>query len=125
MSRYKTRNEKAVFYLGRKRSNRAHWIFIAIIVFVIIIVPIYGTTLRYDVSIVLRSIFAAVGLICLFIGGTLVIVALGFAFLARNFYFKSLILGTVLLWVGAFLYDVQVDFFGILIGQNNPSQGYH
>jgi hypothetical protein len=125
MSRNKSKTESGVIYLGRRRSNRAHWVFIAIILFIAILVPIYGTTLRYDVSISLRILFSAIGEICLTLGTPLIIITFLFSLFSKHLYFKTFILSIVLLWVGAFLTDTQFSMFGYLFGQHTPSQGYH
>ena len=125
MSRYKTKNKGAIIYLGRRRSNRACWILIAIIVFVVILVPIYGTTLRYDVSITLRFFFSEIGEFCLTFAVGLLLVSAVLSLASKKIYIKSMIIAVVLLWIGACLTGGQFNLWGTLIGPDPPNQGYH
>jgi len=125
MSRYKSKNDELTFNFGRGRSNRFQWVFIAILVFVIIIVPIYGITLRYDVSIMVRFVFSTMGDICLTIGILVTFFTVIFSLFSKHIFFKSFILGIVLIWIGAFLTDTQFNIFGYLFGHNSPPQGYY
>jgi len=125
MSRYKTSTKGAVIYLVRRRSNLARWTFIAIIVFVVILVPIYGTTLRYDVSITLRLLLSAIGELCLTLGAGLFLVSALLSLYSKRIYVKSMIIAVVLLWIAACLTGGQFTLWGNLIGPDPPSQGYH
>ena len=126
MSRYKTKSERTIIVVGKRRSHKIQWVFMGILLFLVFFVPIYGTTLRYDVSIAFRTIFSAVGELCLTFGGVLTIFSILFSILSRRkFYLKSFIFGVVLLWIGAFLTDTQFSFFGYLFGGTNPDPGYY
>lgn len=125
MSRYKSKSEGAVIYLGRRRPSRARWLIIGIILVIVIVVPIYGMTLRYDMSITFRFLFSSIGEICLTLAIPLIIISVALSLIQKRIYFKTFIIGIVLLWVGAFLTDTQFSAFGYLFGQNNPEQGYY
>ena len=126
MSRTKAKSDNIIIIAGKRRSHKLQWIFMAIILFVVVFVPIYGTTLRYDVGITLRMFFSSFGDICLTMGAALVILSILFSLLSRRkFYLKSFIFGIILLWVGAFLTDTQFTIFGYLFGGNNPDPGYY
>jgi hypothetical protein len=125
MSRYKTKNDRMIIVIGKKRSHKTKWIFLAIILFLAAFVPIYGTTLRYDASITLRLIFSSIGEVSLTLGGVLTALSAVISIFSRKFYIKTFIFGIVLLWIGAFLTDTQFSLFGSLFGRNNPPQGYY
>ena len=125
MSRSKSKNGTIVIVEGKRHSRKTYWVFLSIILFLVVFVPIYGTTLRYDVSIALRATFSAFGDLCLTFGVALTLLSVAFSLLSRRrFYLKSFIFGIVLLWIGAFLTDTQFSLFGYLFGGNRPSQGY-
>ena len=126
MSRYKTKNERTIIVVGKRGSHKLYWLFLGILLFLVVFVPIYGTTLRYDVSITLRVIFSVFGDLCLTFGGVLTALSILFSILSRRkIYLKSFIFGVVLLWIGAFLTDSQFSFFGYLFGGNKPDPGYY
>jgi hypothetical protein len=119
------KKDSVIILYEKKHSRKAHWFFIAIILFLVIFMPIYGTTLRYKVSNTLRFIFSAIGELCLTFGGALAALSVVFSLASRKFYLKSLIFGIVLLWIGAFMIDAQFSLFGYVFGGNSPQQGYH
>jgi hypothetical protein len=125
MSRIKTKNNQTIIILKKKHSRTTHWIFMGIILFLVVFMPIYGITLRYEVSLTLRAIFSVFGELCLTFGGALIGLSVVISLVSRKFYLKSFIFGIVLLWIGAFLTDSQFSLFGYLFGRNNPSQGYY
>ena len=125
MSRIKTKNNQTIIILKKKRSRTTHWILMGIILFLVVFMPIYGITLRYEVSLTLRAIFSVFGELCLTFGGALTGLSVVISLFFRKFYLKSFIFGIVLLWIGAFLTDSQFSLFGYLFGRNNPSQGYY
>ena len=119
------KNDIIIVY-GKRHSRKTHWIFIAIVFFIAIFMPIYGTTLRYEVGNTLRYTFSAIGELCLSVGAVITGLSVLFSITSRKkFYLKSFIFGIVLLWIGAFMTDTQFSFFGYLFGANNPPQGYH
>ena len=120
------KNDNIIILYGKRHSRKVHWIFIAIVLFIAIFMPIYGTTLRYEVSSILRFTFSAIGELCLSLGAVITGLSVIFSITSRKkFYLKSFIFGIVLLWIGAFMTDAQFSFFGYLFGANNPLQGYH
>jgi len=126
MSRYNTKNERIIIVGGKRRSHKLQWIFMGILLFLVVLVPIYGTTLRYNVSITLRATFSAFGELCLTFGGVLTALSVVFSIVSRGkFYLKSFIFGIVLLWIGAFLTESQFSLFGYLFGGINPDPGYY
>jgi hypothetical protein len=118
------KNDSVIVLYEKKHSRKAHWVFIAIILFLVIFMPIYGTTLRYDVSNTLRFIFSSIGELSLTFGGALTGLSVVFSIFSRKFYLKSFIFGIVLLWIGAFMTDTQFSLFGSIFGGNSPSKGY-
>lgn len=119
------KNDNVILLYRKKNSKKVHWIIFGIILIIAVIIPIYGTTWRYDVSITLRMLFSGFGEICLTVGSGIILLSVLFFFGSRKFYLKSFIFGIVLLWIGAFLTDTQFSLFGYLFGANSPPQGYH
>ncbi len=119
------KNDNLILIYQKKHSRKTHWVFIGIILFIAIFMPIYGTALRYEVSSTLRFIFGAVGELCLTFGMVLTMLSVVFSIFSKKFYLKSFIFGIVLLWIGAFMTDTQFSLFGYLFGANSPPQGYH
>lgn len=119
------KNDNVTILYRKNHSRKVHWVFLGIILIIAIVIPMYGTTWRYDVSITLRMLFSAVGEICLTIGSGLTLLSVLFFFGSRKFYLKAFIFGIVLLWIGAFMTDTQFSLFGYLFGANAPAQGYH
>lgn len=119
------KNDNIIILYGKKRSRKAHWVIIAIVLFLAIFMPFYGTTLRYEVSNTFRFIFSSIGELSLTFGGALTALSAIFSIASRKFYLKSFIFGIVLLWIGAFMTDAQFSLFGYVFGGNSPPQGYH
>jgi len=120
-----TKNDNVIILYKKKQSNKIQWIFIGIILIIAVLIPIYGTTWRYEVSITLRLLFSAVGEICLTMGIGITLMSMAFSLVSRKFYLKAFIFGIVLLWIGAFTTDTQFSLFGYLFGGHSPTPGYH
>jgi hypothetical protein len=119
------KSDNVILLYKKKNSRKIHWIFIGVIFFIVIFMPIFGTSLRYELSHTLRFFFSAIGELSLMCGGALTGLSVLFSIVSRKFYLKSFIFGIVLLWIGAFMTDTQFSLFGYIFGGNNPSQGYY
>lgn len=119
------RNKNDIFILRKQRNaNRTFLMFLGILGFVAIIVPFFGSNLRYTTGTFFKTIFVTVGQICLTIGSALLVIGLLKIFFKR-FSVKTLLYAALLLWIGAFLTGVSFDILGWTIGGNPPPQGYH
>ncbi len=121
MAKYK---DQIVITQKRRKPNRTFLIFLGILGFVAVIVPFFGSNLRYMTGIFFKTIFVSVGQICFAIGGALFVINILKIFF-RKFSVKSMMFSCLLLWIGAFLTGVPFELFGIAIGGSQPPQGYH
>ena len=119
------KNSNGIIILRKHRKpNRTFLVFLGILGFVAVIVPFFGSNLRYMTGTFFKTIFVSVGQICLTIGGALFVINLLNIFF-RKFSVKSMMFSCFLLWVGAFLTGIPFELFGIAIGGIQPPQGYH
>ena len=111
-------------YFMKKRKSRFMFALIIIIVVVAIVMPIYGTTLRYQVSVSIR-------LMCDYLGtifqhcGWIVLGITAIKALFRRISLGGMIAGILLLYVGAFLTGGTVTIFGMTIYEPISNPGYH
>ena len=120
-----TKNGNGIIILRKQRkANRTFLVFLGILGFVAIIVPFFGSNLRYMTGTFFKTIFVSVGQIFLTIGGALFVINLLNIFF-RKFSVKSMMFSCFLLWVGAFLTGIPFELLGITIGGTQPPQGYH
>lgn len=119
------RNKNDIFILRKQRKpNRIFLVFLGILGFVAVVVPFFGSNLRYMAGSLFKTIFSSVGQICLTIGGALLAIGLLKIFFGR-FSVKTMLYAALLLWIGAFLTGIPFEFFGIAFGGSRPPQGYH
>ncbi len=119
------RNKNDIFILRKQRKpNRIFLVFAGILGFIAIVVPFFGSNLRYMVGSLFKTVFVSVGEICLTIGGAVLVIGFLKIFFKR-FSVKTILYGVLLLWIGAFLTGVSFDILGFMIGGNPPPQGYH
>ena len=99
------------------------WIFLGIVIFISVFIPLFAPNLRYQVGRVFTSVFDFVGGICFYGGILLLIWGLAGLFCGKNFRsVKLLILGILMLWIAAFLLEPSAGFgFWNAIG----FKGYH
>lgn len=121
--------KKQKYYLIGSENRSSRWIyftFFCIIAFVIVFFPFYGMNLRYQIGYILNQIFDTIGWISLTIGGLMVVVSiLGLFTGGRSMRFHYLIIGVVLLWIGCWCTGVVLEIFGVSIGSERASGGYH
>ncbi len=119
------RNKNDIFILRKQRKpNRTFLVFLGIVGFVAVIMPFFGSNLRYMTGSFFKTIFVSVGEIFLTIGGALLVIGFLKIFF-RKFSVKTILIAVLLLWIGAFLTGVSFDILGFVIGGNPPPQGYH
>ena len=108
----------------KRKANRTFLMFLGILGFVAVIVPFFGSNLRYMTGTFFKTIFVSIGQIFLTIGGALLVInILGIFF--HKFSISKLLASALLLWIGAFLTGIPFEFLGIAIGGSQPPQGYH
>ena len=111
-------------YFMKKRKSRFMLPLIIIIVVVAIVMPIYGTILRYQVSISIRLMCDYLGNVFQQCGWFLLILTLLQAFFGRV-KLKWMTFGIILLYVGAFLMGGTVSIFGLTIYEPISNPGFH
>ncbi|MFW9894839.1 MAG: hypothetical protein ACFFD7_03460 [Candidatus Thorarchaeota archaeon] len=121
--------KKEKYYLIGYQTKPSRWIyftFFFLIVFILVFFPFYGMNLRYQIGYILNRIFDMIGWASLFIGAIMVLISiLGIFMGGRSLRIHYLIIGVVLLWVGCWCTGVVVDIFGLTIGNERASGGYH
>lgn len=126
---YQKMKKETYYLIGSRTGKSQRWIyfvFFCIIAFVLVFFPFYAINLRYQLSYIFGQIFDTIGWISMTIGGLLTMLGV-FSILTggRSLQFRYLILGIVLLWIGCWCTGAVVDLFGITIGNDRPSGGYH
>ena len=120
-----SKNKNDIYILRKHRKpNRTFLVFLGILGFVAVIVPFFGSNLRYMTGTFFKTIFMSVGQIFLTIGGALFVINILKIFF-RQFRVKSFLASALLLWIGAFLTGVPFEFLGLVFGGKQPPQGYH
>ena len=118
-------NKTDVYILRKQRKpNRTFLVFLGILGFVAVVVPFFGSNLRYMTGTFFKTIFVSVGQIFLTIGSALFVINFLKIFF-HKFSVKSMMFSLFLLWVGAFLTGMPFELLGIAIGGTQPPQGYH
>ena len=123
------RNDSIIIYFdknGKRRSyNHFMVIFIAILAFIAMFMPMFGNTLRYQASYLFQEIFNTIGSFTKLAG--LVLVAFGFLsiFLGKRIKVGTLLFGVILLWIGCFLTYTPFTLFRFNFGGSQPPIGYH
>ena len=108
------RNKNDIFILRKQRKpNRTFLVFLGIVGFVAVIMPFFGSNLRYMTGSFFKTIFVSVGEIFLTIGGALLVIGFLKIFF-RKFSVKTILIAVLLLWIGAFLTGVSFDILGLI-----------
>jgi len=119
------KNSDGIIILRKQRkANRTFLMFLGILGFVAIVVPFFGSNLRYMTGTVFKTIFVSVGQIFLTIGSAMLVINILKIFFHR-FSVKSMLASALLLWIGAFLTGIPFEFLGLVFGGGQPPQGYH
>ncbi len=120
----KNTNQIVIIQEKRRKPNKVFLVFLGILGFVAIIVPFFGSNLRYMTSTTFRLIFSYLGNFCLIIGGALLAINILKVF-GKKIDIKGFLVSVLLLWIGCFLTGVSFEIMGFIIGGSQPPQGYH
>ncbi|MFX1398314.1 MAG: hypothetical protein ACFFAS_14885 [Promethearchaeota archaeon] len=119
------KNYNDIIVIKKKKTpiKWVYWIFIALIAFIAIYMPFFGSNLRYQTSSILKTVFSTIGTISIVVGGIACIFGVIDIFSGG----KGLgwvLIGGLMLWIGCWLTGVPFlfDFFGTGSG---GSSGYH
>ena len=110
---------------GRRRTNKLTFFVIGMILFILVFMPFYGTTLRYYIGTSIRLVFDYLGNVFQTVGlAVLVIVFMQFL-LYHKISPGGMIIGLILLYMGAFLTGGTVVIFGQTLYQPTNTPGFH
>ena len=122
----KNRNDYVILE-GKSRGGKwIYWIFFAILAFIAIYIPFFGTNLRYQTSYLFSKVFNIIGTLSLTIGCLMVFFGFAGIFIGGKNWIKSLFLGGLLLWIGCWCLGIPSiwDIFSPGSGTGG-SGGYH
>jgi hypothetical protein len=105
----------------------AKYLFYAIIAFLAIYMPFFGSELRYQLGGIFKLVFDTVGMFCVF-GGVLCILLGIIGLIGRRFSIGYIVMGAILLWIGCWMTGITFNFFGVDFGGGSSSassRGYH
>ena len=121
--------KKQSYYLIGSKGGTSRWIYITffcIIAFSFVFFPFYAVNLRYQIGYIFRQILDGIGWISLTLGSLLTALSILSLFTGgRSMRTSTLIVGIVLLWIGCWVTGSVFNLFGITIGNERASGGYH
>ena len=117
-------NDQIIIIQKKRKPNKVFLVFLGILGFVAVIVPFFGSNLRYTTGTIFNLLFTYLGNFCLIIGGVLLAFNV-FRVIGGKIYIKGFVASVLLLWIGCFLTGVSFEIMGFLIGGSQPPQGYH
>lgn len=107
-------SRKNTYYLKDKKISMIN-LFVGIAIFVFILSPFIIMPLRYQIGEAFSMVINGIGNICITVGSFCFIYAIIGIFLKRGSAFRPIIVGVVLLWIGAWCTGAVINFFGIPI----------
>lgn len=108
----------------RRKPNKVFLAFLGILGFVAIVVPFFGSNLRYMTGTTFNLIFSYLGNFCLIVGGAFLAINILKVF-GKKIDIEGFVVSVLLLWIGAFLTGAPFEIMGFLFGGSQPPQGYH
>lgn len=118
-------SKKETFVLYKEKgAKKSIWVIFGILAFVAIYIPFFGNNLRYQTGTILKAVFTQIGTVFIFLGCVLIFFGILKLFMNRGIS-KNLLLGVLLLWIGAFMTGTAFDLFGFAFGGSTIPQGYH
>ncbi|TFG24943.1 MAG: hypothetical protein EU533_01635 [Promethearchaeota archaeon] len=109
----------------KRRKSRIMVPVLIIIGIILVIMPIYGTTLRYQVSISVRLLCDYLGSVFQMIGWWTLFITLAKVLFYRKVSIGGMTLAILLLYVGAFLMGGTVTIFGLTVYEPLANPGFH
>jgi len=117
-------SDQFIIIQKKRKSNKVFLIFLGILGFVAILVPFFGSNLRYMTGTAFNLIFTYLGNFCMIVGGALLAINILKVF-GKKIDIKGFSVSVLLLWIGAFLTGAPFEIMGFLFGGSQPPQGYH
>ena len=120
------RNDYYMVQGKRNGGKWTYWIFFAILAFIAIYIPFFGTNIRYQASALFSKVFTIIGTLAMTIGGLMAFFGFAGIFIGGKNWIKSLILGGLLLWIGCWCLGIPSIWDAFSSGSGTGgSGGYH
>jgi len=110
---------------GRRRTSRITIFIIGVVLFLLVFMPFYGITLRYYIGTSFRLVFDYLGKIFQTVGGFTLLIVGGKLIIGHKIWVGGMILGFLLLYMGAFLTGGTLVLFGMIVYQPTTTPGFH
>jgi len=110
---------------GRRRTSRITLFVIGMVLFVLVFMPFYGITLRYYIGTSFRLVFDYLGKVFQTVGGFTLLIVGAKLLIGHKIWYGGMILGLILLYMGAFLTGGTVVIFGMTLYQPGTLPGFH
>jgi len=110
---------------GRGRTSKFTFFVIGMILFILVFMPFYGITLRYYIGTSFRLVIDYLGNIFQTVGELTLIIVLLQLFFFRKIWFNGMVLGFLLLYMGAFLTGGTLVLLGATLYQPTSTPGFH
>ena len=110
---------------GRRRTSRLTFFVIGMVLFILVFMPFYGITLRYYIGTSFRLVFDYLGNVFQTIGGFILLFVAAKLFFNHKLSIGGMILGLILLYMGAFLTGGTVVILGMTLYQPGTTPGFH
>ena len=117
-------NDQIIIFQKKRKTNKFFLAFLGILGFVAIVVPFFGSNLRYMTGTTFKLLFTYLGNFCLIMGGALLAISVLEIF-RKKFEIKRILASVLFLWIGAFLTGAPFEIMGFLFGGTQPPQGFH
>ena len=112
-------------YRRNRRTNKLTFFVIGIVLFIVVFMPFYGTTLRYYIGTSFRLVFDYLGNVFQTVGFVVLVIVLMQLILYHKISPGGMILGLLLLYMGAFLTGGTVVILGQTLYQPISTPGFH
>ncbi len=108
-----------------RRTSRITLFVIGMVLFVLVFMPFYGITLRYYIGTSFRLVFDYLGKVFQTVGGFTLLIVGAKLLIGHKIWYGGMILGLILLYMGAFLTGGTVVIFGMTLYQPGTLPGFH
>ncbi|MHA1376257.1 MAG: hypothetical protein ACTSR7_18420 [Promethearchaeota archaeon] len=112
-------------YGRRNRTSRLTIFVIGLVLFLLVFMPFYGITLRYYIGTSFRLVFDYLGNVFQTVGGFTLLIVVGKLFIGKKIWVGGMVIGLLLLYMGAFLTGGTLVLFGMTIFQPGTTPGFH
>ena len=110
---------------GRRRTHKLTFFVIGTVLFIVVFMPIYGTTLRYYIGTSFRLVFDYLGNVFQTVGFVVLVIIVMQLILYHKISPSGMIFGLILLYTGAFLTGGTVVIMGQTLYQPTNTPGFH